>query len=167
MLSRSERDIQDELTAVSNDLEALLSVRDHQRAKPDLVWVPQSLERGAKGRRILDDSSAHSRQTTAEHIGKAGAAILDEAAEPMHVMDIRAALSSFGQRAAPGARRRRERDRTSVANARFLRKDRTWNVRTGEVDPAGVESATQPTIESRIHLFRGGGRDRQGRSSRR
>lgn len=70
--------------------------RDGLRAKLDLVRVIQSLERGAKGRGLQHVLPAHSRQTTAERMGKAVAAILDEAAEPMHVRDIRAAPSSRG-----------------------------------------------------------------------
>ena len=52
------------------------------------MWVLQSLERGPKGNDWQDDSSARTRQTTAERIGKAVATILDEVGEPMHVRDM-------------------------------------------------------------------------------
>ena len=95
-LSAWERDIQEELTAVTNDLEALLSRRDHLQAKLDLVRVLQGLERGAEPGEGPEGTSGISRQTTAERIGEAVAAILDERGEPMHVRDIRAELIARG-----------------------------------------------------------------------
>ena len=95
-LSAWERDIQDELKAVSGELESLLSRRDHLQAKLDLVRVLQGLERGAGPGERPDDTGGRSRQTTAERIGEAVAAILDERGEPMHVRDIRAELIARG-----------------------------------------------------------------------
>ncbi len=95
-LSAWERDIQNELTEVSSDLESLLSRRDHLQAKLDLVRVLKNLERGAESGGGMDSASARPRQTTAERIGETVAAILDERGDPMHVSDIRAAMASRG-----------------------------------------------------------------------
>ncbi len=96
VLSNWEHDIQNELATVTKDLETLLSRRDHLQAKLDLVRVLQGLERGAKLRDGNDDALPQARQTTAERLGEAVAAILDEVGEPMHMKDIRAALTSRG-----------------------------------------------------------------------
>ena len=95
-LSAWERDIQNELADVSKELEALVSRRDHLQAKLDLVRVLLNLESGPKPTDDPAGLSGRPRQTTAERIGEAVAAILDEGGEPMHVKEIRAALTSRG-----------------------------------------------------------------------
>ena len=96
MLSAWERDIQNELSAVSKDLETLLSRRDHLQAKLDLVQVLQNLERGSEPSGAPDGVGAHARQTTGERIAGAVSSVLDEAGRPMHVREIRTALASNG-----------------------------------------------------------------------
>ena len=96
MLSAWEHEIQDELTAVSNELEPLLSRRDHLQAKLDLVRVLVSLERRAESESGLVDAHTGARRTAAERIRDAVVEILDRSGEPMHVRDIRAALASLG-----------------------------------------------------------------------
>ena len=95
-LSAWEREIQDELLAVSRELEPLISKRDHLQAKLDLVRVLVDLERGATSEGGSEDTRGRARQTTAERIGEAVTEILDDSGEPMHVQEIRAELTSRG-----------------------------------------------------------------------
>ena len=95
-LAAWEQDIRDELATISKDLETLISRRDHLQAKLDLVRVLLNLERGPESEDAPDDARAHTRQTTAERICEAVAAILDEGGEPMHIGSIRAVMLTRG-----------------------------------------------------------------------
>ena len=107
MLSAWERDVLEELTTVSKDLDNLLSRRDHLQAKLDLVLVLLSLEPRAESQAafppedcpylpLFAPTGAHPLPSTSERKSKAVATILAERGEPIHVREIRAAMTARG-----------------------------------------------------------------------